>query len=122
MLGAALIAGQMGMAAAAPLPTHVAAMKSAAAGGPIQVQWYGGWGWGAGAIAGAIIGGAIASSAFGYYGPPAYYYGYPQPYYGGYYYPRAAYYAPDYGYPYYGYYARPYAVYPRYYGWRGDYW
>jgi hypothetical protein len=37
----------------------------------------GGWGWGAGALAGTIIGGAIASSAYGYYGPPPYYYGIP---------------------------------------------
>ena len=60
-LGAALIAGQIGVAAAAPLPTNIAAMKSAVD-GPTQVYWRGGWGWGAGAIAGALIGGAIAAA------------------------------------------------------------
>ncbi len=100
---------------AAPLPTNVAAMKSTVADSSIQVRWggwrgggwgyrgFGGWGyrgggWGAGALAGALIGGAIASSAYGYYGGP--YYGgyYPGPYYGGYY-PAYSYYPAyvDYG-------------------------
>ncbi len=123
-LGAALIAGQMGMATAAPMPTNLSAMKSAVE-APTQVYWRGGWGgwgwgWGAGAIAGALIGGAIASSAYGYYGAPAYYYGNPYPYaYNGYYAPYyGGYYAPYYGY---GYYARPYRVYAPYYGWRRPY-
>jgi hypothetical protein len=133
-LAASLIAGQVGAAAAAPLPTNIAAMKSMVADSAIPVYWRGGWGWGwgvgAGAIAGLIIGGAIASSAYGAYGP----YGYPYPYYGGYYGPAYYGYGPYYGYarpygyanygyvrPYgygyarpYGYgYARPYGVYPR---------
>jgi hypothetical protein len=115
-LGAALITGQMaGVAAAAPLPTNIGAMKSVAADAPTQVYWRGGWGWGWGVgalAAGAIIGGAIATAPYGYYGAPGYY-GYPYRSYG--YYPRAAYYAPYYGYPY-GYYARPYRVYRPYYG------
>src|ERR1700756_5188006 len=95
-LSAALVASQISLAAAAPLPTNVATMKSIAATGPSQVYWrggWGGWGWGAGAglLAGAIIGGAIASGGYGYYTAP-YYYGYPAyPYYG-YYAPRAVYY------------------------------
>jgi hypothetical protein len=122
---AALVAGQMTAATAAPLPTNIAAMKSTVE-GPTQVYWRGGWGgwgwgWGAGAIAGALIGGAIASSAYGY-GAPGYYYGNPYPYYGGYAVPAYGYY-PYYGgyagYPYGGYYARPYGV--RYYGGRGAY-
>ncbi len=109
-LSGVLIASQITPAAAAPLPTNVATMKSVAADYATPVHWRGGWGWGggwgAGALAGAIIGGAIASSAYGYYGSP-YYYGYPYPAYG-YYYPRPVYY----GYrPYYGYYPRPYRVY-----------
>jgi hypothetical protein len=123
---AALVAGQLTAATAAPLPTNISAMKSAVE-GPTQVYWrggwgWGGWGWGAGAIAGALIGGAIATSAYGYYGAPAYYYGTPYPYgYNGYYAPYYGNYAP-YGYPApaYGYYARPYRayrVYNGYYGW-----
>jgi len=119
-LGAVLIAGQMSVATAAPLPINVAAMKSAVVDHPTQVYWRGGWGWGAGAIAGALIGGAIASGAYGYYGPPAYYYGNPYPY--GYYAPYYGYYPPYYGYPHYGYYyGRPYRVYHPYYGWHRHY-
>jgi hypothetical protein len=134
-LAASLIAGQVGAAAAAPLPTNIAAMKSMVADSPIPVYWGGGWGWGwgAGAVAGLIIGGAIASNAYGGYGP----YGYPYGYYGSY--PRAYYgygpsygYVRPYGYSYYGYarpygysnygYARPYGLYPRYnYGWNRPY-
>jgi len=117
-LSAALLAGQIGPTAAAPLPTNVAAMKSIAANGPIEVYWrggWGGWGWGAGApvVAGAIIGGAIAGG--GYYGP-GYYYGYPTyPYYA-YYAPRAVYsgYGPYYGYAPYGYYQSYRVGYPPY--------
>ena len=77
-LAGALVAAQVGQAAAAPMPTSVGTMKAMVADGVTQVHWHGGWGgWGLGAgIAGAIIGGAIASSAYGgYYGGP--YYGYP---------------------------------------------
>ncbi len=87
----ALTAGTVSSAGAAPLPTHIDAIKSASAGNTIQVQWRGGWrgggwrgggwgeagGWGgagAGLVAGALIGGAIASSTYGgpygYYGAP----------------------------------------------------
>ena len=133
-LAGSLIAGQIGAAAAAPLPTNIAAMKSMVADSPIPVYWRGGWGWGwgagvgAGALAGLIIGGAIASSAYGAYGP----YGYPYGAYGAY--PRANYgYGPYYGgYPSYGYarpygysnygYVRPYGAYSRYnYGWQRPY-
>ncbi len=111
-LSGALIASLIGPAAAGPMPTNVAAMKSMVTDGPTQVHWRGGgWGIGAGLLAGALIGGAIASSTYGYYGAP-YYYGSPYPYYGyGYYPPRVVYYGgPYYGGSYYGYY-RPYRVY-----------
>jgi hypothetical protein len=116
-LSAALVGSQISLAAAAPLPTNVAPMKSvAAANGPTKVYWrggWGGWGWGPGAgfLAGAIVGGAIASGGYGYYGAP-YYYGYPAyPYYG-YYAPRAVYYGygSSYGHGAYGYYG-PHGVY-----------
>lgn len=102
----ALLAGNVGTLHAAPLPTNVATIKSMVADSSIQVRWrggwghrgFGGWGWGAGALAGAVIGGAIASSAYGYYGGPAYGYGGP-PY--GDYYPAYSYY-PAYVGPYYG--------------------
>lgn len=117
----ALTAGTVGSAGAAPLPTNVEAMKAVSAGNTVQVQWRGGWGYrrgwgwggaGAGLIAGALIGGAIASSAWGY-GPYGGYYGGPYGYYGG---------GPYYGYPVYGYAPRPY-YYPRYvsYGYRPYY-
>jgi hypothetical protein len=105
----ALLAGNVGTLHAAPLPTNVATIKSMVADSSIQIRWggwrggwghrgFGGWGWGAGALAGAVIGGAIASSAYGYYGGPAYGYGGP-PY--GDYYPVYSYY-PAYVGPYYG--------------------
>jgi hypothetical protein len=115
-----LVASQLSPAAAGPMPTNIATMKSMVADGPIQVHWRGGWGggWGVGAglLAGALIGGAIATSTYPYYGAygAPYYYGNSYPQYG-YYYPRTAYYGygPYYGYrPYYrsyGYY-RPYRV------------
>ena len=109
---------------AAPLPTHVAAMKAMLDNNAVQVQWRGGWGyrgwgyrgvgyrgwgyrgagWGA-VAAGAVIGGAIASSAYyggGYpygYGGGGYGYGYaseycPPAY--GYGYGSAGYYQPGY--------------------------
>ncbi|BAC51722.1 bll6457 [Bradyrhizobium diazoefficiens USDA 110] len=112
-LAGAVMAGQIGQAAAAPMPTNVAAMKAAAGDDVTQVHWRGGgWGWGLGGLAvGAIIGGAIASSApygYGYYGGG--------PYYGGYGYPGYGYgYAPAY----YGY--GPAYAYPRYYGYRRVY-
>ena len=115
-LAGAVMAGQIEQAAAAPLPTNVATMKAAVGDDVTPVYWRGrGWGWGAGGLlAGAIIGGAIASSApYGYYGGGPYYggygygpgygYGYAPAYYGGY--------GPSYGYG--GYYAGP-----RYYGYR----
>lgn len=112
-LAGAVMAGQIEQAAAAPLPTNVATMKAAVGDDVTQVHWRGrGFGWGGGGLlAGAIIGGAIASSApYGYYGGGPYYggygygpgYGYAPAYYG---------YGPSYGYG--GYYARP-----RYYGYR----
>ena len=73
---------------------------------PADAQW--GWrrGWGFGLAAGAIIGGAIAASSYGYYGYP---YGY-----------RAYAYYPAYGYPYASYRYSPgyygYAYAPAYYG------
>lgn len=113
-LAGAMIAGQIEQAAAAPLPTNVATMKAAAGDDATQVYWRGrGFGWGIGALAaGAIIGGAIASSApYGYYGGGPYY-GYPGPGYG-YYAPAYYGYGPAYAYPRY---YRPYRPYygPRY--------
>jgi hypothetical protein len=79
----ALMAGNVATVYAAPLPTNVESMKSMVAENSIQmIRWGGwrgggwgyrgfrGWGWGAGALAGALIGGAIASTAYGYYGGP----------------------------------------------------
>ena len=134
-LSGALMASQMSLVAAAPLPTNVAVMKSMTADGPIQVYWRGGWGWGLGfgALAGAIIGGAIASNAYGYYGSP-YYYGYAYPYYGP---PHAAYYGygtrygygatygygASYGHGPYAYYGAPHVYgYPYYYRSHRPYW
>jgi hypothetical protein len=112
-LAGAVLAGQIEQAAAAPLPTNVATMKAAVGDDVTQVHWRGrGWGWGGGGLlAGAIIGGAIASSSpYGYYGGGPYYGGYGPGY--GYGYAPAYYgYGPSYGYG--GYYARP-----RYYGYR----
>jgi hypothetical protein len=101
LAGSLMMACNVALIHAAPLPTNVAAMQSMVSDSPIQVQWGGwrgggwghrgfggwgprGWGWGAGALAGAVIGGAIASSAYGYYGGP-YYGGYSPGY--SYYYP-----------------------------------
>lgn len=84
-LAGAVMASQMQQAAAAPLPTNLATMKAAAGDDVTQVRWRGGgWGWGLGGLAaGAIIGGAIASGSYGYYGGGPYYgYGYPGPGYG----------------------------------------
>jgi len=74
-----------------------------------EARWGGGWGWGGvgiGLAAGALIGGALAGSAYGY-GYPSYYYGgYAPAYYGGY---RPAYYG-GYSPAYYGgYYGGSYA-------------
>lgn len=118
-LTAAVVAGHVGQAAAAPLPTNVATMKAAAGDDITPVYWRGrGFGWGLGGLAaGAIIGSAIASGPYGYYGGGPYYgypgygYGYAPAYYGYGYgpaYPR--YYRPYR--PYYGYY-RPYRAYYR---------
>jgi hypothetical protein len=75
---------------------HRAALVAAsvALASPAEARWgrWGGWGWGGlglGIAAGAIIGGAIAASAYPYYG-----YGYRSAYYG---YGYPAYYS--YGYP-----------------------
>lgn len=110
-LAGAVMAGEIQLASAAPLPTNVATMKAAAGDDVTQVYWRGrGFGWGIGGLAaGAIIGSAIASNAYGYgyYGGGPYYgYGYPGPGYG-------------YGYApaYYGY-GGPYYARPRYYGYR----
>src|SRR5262249_1646204 len=67
-----------GVASAAPM-TGALALKNAAPANVESVQFRG-WGWGAGAgfVAGAIIGGAIANSY--YYGPGPYYAA-PGPYY-----------------------------------------
>ena len=83
-LSAALVASQIDCAAATPLPTNVATVKSMVANLETPVYWRGSWGWGrgpgAGLFAGAVVGGAIAGGAYGYYGAP-YYGGYPyQPY------------------------------------------
>lgn len=123
VVSGALVTSQLGIAAAAPLPTNVETIKAMVTERPTQVYWHGGgWGWGVGAglLAGALIGGAIASGPYGYYGAP-YYYGYPYSYYG-YYHPRAVYYgySPYYGYQSYGYY-RPYRIY-HYHRWHRHYW
>ena len=100
-LSGALVASQIVGAAATPLPADAATMKSMVANLETPVYWRGGrggWGWGLGAglFAGAVVGGAIASGAYGYYGAPYYYeYGYPyQPY--GYDYPYSYSYSPAY--------------------------
>ena len=133
---------------AAPLPTNVAAMKAMVADDTVQqVRWGyrgGGWGyrgglgyrggggWGyrggyrpwAGLAAGAIVGGAIASSA--YYGGHGGYGGYYDGGYGGYYGGGygSGYYGAGYGggyadgcYPYATGYGYPAYSYRRYYGW-----
>lgn len=127
-LATAVVAGHVGQATAAPLPTNVATMKAAAGDEVTPVYWRGrGFGWALGGLAaGAIIGGAIASGGpYGYYdgGPyydyPGYGYGYAPAYYG---------YGPAYAYPGYGYrrYYRPYRSYYGYYRpyrpYYGGYW
>ena len=117
-LAGAVMVGQIGQTAAAPLPTNVATMKAAVGDDVTQVHWRGrGFGWGIGGLAaGAIIGSAIASSGpYGYYGGGPYYggYGYPGPGYGYGYAPAYYGYGPAYAYPRY---YRPYRPYygPRY--------
>jgi hypothetical protein len=117
-LAAAVMAGGIQQAAAAPLPTNVATMKAAVGDDVTQVHWRGrGFGWGLGGLAaGAIIAGAIASSApygYGYYGGGPYYGGYGYPGYGYGYAPAYYGYGPAYAYPRY---YRPYRPYfgPRY--------
>src|SRR3954452_15603341 len=114
-LGIALVAATALFSAGAqagPMPTHVGTIKSMVDQSTTEVRWGGGWrgggfgyrgvgfrgggwgyrggGWGDrrlgyGAAAGALVGGAIASSYYGGYGG---YYGYPSysyaaaPYYG----------------------------------------
>jgi hypothetical protein len=85
------------VASAAPV-SGAFAIKNAVPAGVETVQWRRGWGWGgvgAGFVAGAIIGGALASPYYGYgpYYPAPYpyyaappgpvYYGAPGPVYGG---------------------------------------
>jgi hypothetical protein len=128
-------------AQAGPMPTNVAAMKSMVDQSTTEVRWGGGWrgggfgyrgvgfrgggwgyrggGWGYRGLgyslaAGALVGGAIASSS--YYGGYGGYYG------GGY--PSYSYaavpsysYGGGYGYGYGGSYCPPYGGYARYYGW-----
>jgi hypothetical protein len=134
--GAALFVAAIGLLAsasgeAAPLPTNIAAMKATIAPDAVQVRWGGRPGWGGGrvgwgyrggyrrygwgaATAGAIVGGAIARSA--YYGGYGYADGYGD--YGDEGYSYAA--SPYYGYGYQGcppavrHYASPYGG---YYGW-----
>lgn len=107
----ALLSGTI--AQAGPIPTHLSTMKSMVDQTTTEVRWVGGWrggygyrggGWGYrgygyrglgyGVAAGAVVGGAIARSAYyggyggyngGYYGGyPAYGYGYPAASYYGY--------------------------------------
>jgi hypothetical protein len=73
------------------------------------------WGcWAGAGIAAAVIGGAIASQAYGYYGYPAYGYGYPAYGYGDGYPTNYSYGYPGYGYAYapayYGYAPQGYVV------------
>lgn len=134
-LGIAIVAASALCSAAAhagPMPTHVATIKSMVDQSTTEVRWGGwrgggfgyrgvgfrggGWGYrrlGYGVAAGAIVGGAIASSYYGGYGGYGGYYGSPayscaaSPYYGyGCGYGYGASYCPPYG----GYAAR-------YYGW-----
>lgn len=72
-LATAVVAGQIGQATAAPLPTNVATMKAAAGGDVTPVYWRGrGFGW------------ALGYGYRRYYRPYRSYYGYYRPYYGGY--------------------------------------
>jgi hypothetical protein len=109
-LAGALLMSIAGSAAAAPVLSSTAAIKSATAPMAVDAQWRGRWGgrgwrggWG-GAVAAGVIGGlalgAIASAPYSYYGyGPSYgytpYYGYAPTYYGYY---GAPYYGSGYGY------------------------
>jgi BA14K-like protein len=92
IVGAAFVAtvASFGTAATATPLANALAIKNAAPAAVETVQWRRGWGWGgvgAGIVAGAIIGGAIASSPYYGYGPYPYYYAPPPAVYG----PPAAY-------------------------------
>jgi BA14K-like protein len=85
LLCAASLAALPGQASALPFG-HALAIKNAAPAAVETVQWRGwGWGVGAGFVAGAIIGGALANPYYGYgpyYGPGYYggpYYAPPPP-------------------------------------------
>lgn len=136
-------------AQAGPMPTHVAAVKAMVDPGTIEVRWGGGWrgggfgyrgvgwrggGWGYrggygyrrlgyGLAAGAIVGGAIARSAYyggyGGYGYGGYGGGYYDEGYPAYSYAPVSHYGYGGGYGYGGDYCHPYGGYAaaRYYGW-----
>jgi hypothetical protein len=108
-----LAAGTVTSSLAGPLPTAIAGLKSVPSERSLEVRWLGyGPGIGFGFAAGALAGAAIAAPY--YYGrAPGYYYGAP-------YYSRPVYaapyaYAPGYAAPIYGnYYAPSYGYYPVY--------
>jgi hypothetical protein len=82
--GTALAAAiaSFGTAATATPLAHTLALNNVVPATVETVQWRRGWGWGgvgAGIVAGAIIGGAIASSPYYGYGPYPYYYAPPPP-------------------------------------------
>ena len=111
LVAALSVAGAFSLASfvpvqAAPIaPLSAAAKPSAQDRAAIQVRWAGwGWGVGAGLLAGALVGAAIASPfSYGGYAP---YYGYGYAYYGYPYGYSAAYY--PYSYAYYRPWRRPY--------------
>jgi hypothetical protein len=75
-------------------------------------RWHRGWGWGGAALAGALIGGALAATTPHYYAPyDAYAYAYPE----------VVYSAPAYAYPYDSY-AAVYPAYPGPYVGVNEYW
>jgi len=89
--GAAVAAAiaSIGTAATATPLVHTLALNNAVPATVETVQWRRGWGWGgvgAGLVAGAIIGGAIASAPYygygPYYAPPPVVYGPPAAVYG----------------------------------------
>ena len=85
-LCAVSVASMSSVATAMPIADALA-IKNAAPATVESVQWRRGWGGvGAGLVAGAIIGGALAAPYYGGYG-----YGYPAPYYAP---PPPAYYGP----------------------------
>jgi BA14K-like protein len=91
---AALVAASLVSNAASAAPVNALAIKNATSSDVLQVQRGWGWGFGAGLLGGAIIGGALAAP---YYYGPGYY---PPAYYGPGYYPAPAYgpgYGPGYG-------------------------